>query len=98
MSKGLEVERIKYDLSNETKLSKILYEIGYAFYKGINGMYLHFEVKDNIVYSIKSNDDTLELFRINEKGKIIKTEPYLKKYFIFPKHSIDVENWENYIF
>ena len=53
------------DLSNETELSKILYRIGYFFYK-CRGIYFKFEVKNNIVYAINLDNETEIMFELND--------------------------------
>lgn len=83
------------DLSNETELSKILYRIGYYFYK-CSGIFFDFVLKNNIVYAIDDNKETEIMFELND-NKIFRIHDYLKKLFRFPTTEIKIEGWEKYI-
>ena len=83
------------DLSNETELSKILYRIGYYFYK-CRGIYFEFEVKNNIVYAINGNKEKGMVFILKD-NKIFKIDSYIKTLFKLPTTEIKVEGWEKYI-
>ena len=83
------------DLSNETELSKILYRIGYYFYK-CRGIYFDFVLKNNAVYAINENVETEIMFMLKD-NKIFRIHNYLKTLFRFPTTEIKVDGWEKYI-
>ena len=83
------------DLSNEIELSKILYRIGYFFYK-CRGIYFDFVLKNNIVYAINEANEKEIMFELND-NKIFRIHNYLKKLFRFPTTEIKIEGWEKYI-
>lgn len=83
------------DLSKQTELSKLLFDIGYYFYK-CRGIYFEFEVKNNIVYAIKSSNEKKMIFTLKD-NKIFKINSYIKTMFKLPTTEIKVEGWEKYI-
>ena len=83
------------DLSNETELSKILYRIGYYFYK-CRGIEFEFEVKNNIVYAINLDNEKKMIFTLKD-NKIFKINSYIKSMFKLPTTEIKVDGWEKYI-
>ena len=100
----------KINLSDKF-LANILYKIGYHFYKGINGMYLQFAVRENVqvqdlfgnarkytIIGINENDNECEFFSLDENNKICDIHSFLIKYFEFDTDlEIIIENWEYYI-
>ena len=53
------------------KLSELCYEIGYSFYKGINGGYYNFILTDNKLYMIDTYNCTEdELMEIDDESKV----------------------------
>lgn len=83
------------DLSNETELSKILYRIGYYFYK-CRGIHFDFVLKNNAVYAINENEEKEEMFILKD-NKIFRIHNYLKTLFRFPTTEIKIEGWGKYI-
>ena len=84
------------DLSNETELSKILYRIGYYFYK-CRGIRFDFELKNNIVYAIREDGKKKVIIKI-KNNRICKVNDYLLELFSFPVTEIIVDGWEKYLF
>ena len=83
------------DLSKQTELSKLLFDIGYYFYK-CRGIEFEFEVKNNVVYAINENKEKEIMFILND-NKIFMIHNYLKTLFRFPTTEIKVDGWEHYI-
>lgn len=83
------------DLSNETELSKILYRIGYYFYK-CRGIHFDFLLKNNAVYAINLDNEKKMIFTLKD-NKIFKINSYIKSMFKLPTTEIKVDGWEHYI-
>ena len=83
------------DLSNETELSKILYRIGYYFYK-CRGIYFDFVLKNNAVYAKNLDNEKKMIFTLKD-NKIFKINSYIKSMFKLPTTEIKVDGWEHYI-
>ena len=82
-------------------LANILFEIGYDFYKGINGVYYHFDLRKNNnyyeVYIIRPDNKELIMFKLNPKMKIVNINGFIKRHFKLPKGKINIKDWETYI-
>lgn len=83
------------DLSKQTELSKLLFDIGYYFYK-CRGIEFEFEVKNNIVYAINLDNKKKMIFTLKD-NKIFKINSYIKSMFKLPTTEIKVDGWEKYI-
>ena len=103
---------IEYKINLSDKyLANILYKIGYHFYKGINGMYLQFDVRENVqdedlfgnvrkyeIIGINENENECVFFSLDENNKICDIHSSLLKYFEFDTNiNIIVDGWEHYI-
>lgn len=105
--------KIKWEKHNiqTNYLANILYEIGYEFYKAINGNRYSFEVRkplqeedlfgDKTTYEIYIIDDwdeeELLILTLDDNFKIKYINDYIQDHFVLPKENIIVDNWEFYI-
>lgn len=87
---------MKHKIEN-INLANILYEIGYIFYKAINGVYYSFELRGNDVYIIRPDKVEKLMLSLNTDKKIIYVEDFINEHFELPKGIINIENWQSYI-
>ena len=91
---------MKYEIKSNN-LVNILHDIGYYFYKGINGNWYDFKVrkyKNSYRVNIyrQYNNKHLLIFKLNENMEIVDINDYIKEYFDLPKGKINIENWQCY--
>lgn len=86
---------MKYEIKSNN-LANILYDIGYIFYKGINGVYYHFNVRryKNCyrVNMYRPDNKHLTIFKLNENMEIVDIIDYIKERFDLPKGKINIDN------
>lgn len=91
---------MKYEIKNNN-LANILYYIGEAFYKGINGVAYNFNVrKYKNCYRVniyRPDNKHLTIFKLNENTEIVDIIDYINDRFELPKGKINIDNWQSYI-
>lgn len=90
----------KYHIK-DNNLANILYNIGYTFYKCINGVYYDFKVrkyKNCYRVNMYNDEEHITIFKLNENLEIIDIIDYINNRFDLPKGKIEIEQWELYLF
>lgn len=91
----------KREIPKTNKLEKIIYLIGYDFYKGINGCYYSFEfTSDKKLIATNESGNKLVFFELDEKNHICNIQEDIYNWFDFSEvleTEIDYSNWENYL-
>lgn len=82
-------------------LANILYNIGYTFYKCINGIPYDFKVRKHKncyrVNMYRPDNKHLTIFKINVNLQIIDIVDFITQRFELPKGEIDITDWELYL-